>query len=82
VHGGGAALKGCAARTGKPALALDRDTDAVRVAMMPLRKIASGDRFPVDDNPEPGRISLSSSVRTSASYCGQSYTKWSVRDSL
>jgi len=30
------ALKGCAARTGKPASALDRDTADKRVAMMSL----------------------------------------------
>jgi hypothetical protein len=51
VLAGGAALKGCAARTGKPALALDRDTAATQGTMMPLWKIAPGDRFPVDDNP-------------------------------
>ena len=51
VRAGGAALKGCATRTGKPASALDRDTAATRGAMMPLWKIASGDRFPVDHKP-------------------------------
>jgi hypothetical protein len=51
VLAGGAALKGCAARTGKPAPALDRDTAATRGAVMPLWKIASGDRFTVDGKP-------------------------------
>jgi hypothetical protein len=36
VRAGSVALKDCAARTGKPALALDRDAAAKRVAMMPL----------------------------------------------
>jgi hypothetical protein len=34
--GRGVALKGCAARTGKPASALDRGTAARPVAVMPL----------------------------------------------
>ena len=45
LYGGGVALKGCAARTGKPASALDRDAAAIRGAMMPLWEIASGSRF-------------------------------------
>jgi len=36
VPGRGVALKGCAARTGKPAAALDRDTAAKRIAVVPL----------------------------------------------
>jgi hypothetical protein len=40
VLAGGAALKGCAARTGKPTSALDRDTAATRSAMTPLWRIA------------------------------------------
>jgi hypothetical protein len=36
VLGRGAALKGCAARTGKPASTLDRATTAKRIAVMPL----------------------------------------------
>jgi hypothetical protein len=36
VLGRGVALKGCAARTGKPAAALDRDTAAKRIVVMPL----------------------------------------------
>ena len=34
--GRGAALKGCAARTGKPASALDRDTAAKPVTVVPI----------------------------------------------
>ena len=33
VLGHGVALKGCAARTGKPATALDRDTATKRIAV-------------------------------------------------
>jgi hypothetical protein len=47
----GAALKGCAARTGKPASALDRDTAATRSAMMPLWQIAWQPKFFVDRTP-------------------------------
>ena len=36
VLGCGVALKGCAARTGNPAAALDRDIAAKRIAVMPL----------------------------------------------
>jgi hypothetical protein len=39
VLGRGAALKGCAARTGKPASALDRDAAAKLIAVMPLRQL-------------------------------------------
>jgi hypothetical protein len=46
VLGGGVALKGCAARTGKPAAALDRDTAAKRIAVMPLWLIADSRGIP------------------------------------
>jgi hypothetical protein len=36
VLGGSVTLMGCAAHTGKPALALDRDAAAKRVAIVPL----------------------------------------------
>jgi hypothetical protein len=36
VLGRGAALKGCASRTGEPASALDRDAATKRVAVMQL----------------------------------------------
>jgi hypothetical protein len=36
VLGCGVALKGCAARTGKPAAALDRDTAAKPIILMPV----------------------------------------------
>jgi hypothetical protein len=38
------ALKGCAARTGKPASALDRDAAAERFAMMPIWRNGCGPR--------------------------------------
>jgi hypothetical protein len=45
VLGGGIALKGCAGRTGKPAVALDRDAAAKRIAVMPLWRIAGRSRI-------------------------------------
>jgi hypothetical protein len=48
VLGNGVALKGCAARTGKPASALDRDTAAKRIVVMPLSGIAGSRKFMVD----------------------------------
>jgi hypothetical protein len=58
---GGVALKGCAARTGKPASALDRDAAAKWIAVMPLWRIASSRRIAVDLN-DPHVRTLSSVI--------------------
>ena len=39
------ALKGCAARTGKPASALDRDAAAKRFAIMPNGEMGAGAEY-------------------------------------
>src|ERR1700721_604363 len=48
VLGPGAAIKGCAPRTGKPASALDRDARSKRMAMMPLWRVAGSRTIIVD----------------------------------